>query len=451
MFYHSLLSDWNHGNAHFLRGVATELVLRGHEVRIYEPRDAWSLQNLLEEHGPAPVEEFHRLYPLLKSTRYDRTSLNLDDALRGADLVLVHEWSDHELVARVGRHRARGGSYHLLFHDTHHRCVTEPGAMAAYDLTHYDGVLAFGGVIRDLYLARGWAARAWTWHEAADTRVFRPRPGTAPEGDLVWIGNWGDEERTAELHEFLLGPVKALGLKARVHGVRYPEHARRALAQAGIEYAGWLPNYRAPEVFAAFKMTVHVPRRPYVESLPGIPTIRPFEALACGIPLVCSPWKDDEHLFTPGRDFLVARDGVEMTRHLRALLEREELRRELAAHGRETILARHTCGHRTDELLAICAELDAARRTAVRGSRSGAGPEAPGSAGAVPGTASGTAGAIGVPPPGTPMLSPTVTPSIPPRPNSTLAAGSLVSARPLANASDRTRSRADNPAEDASR
>ena len=45
-FYHSLLSDWNHGNAHFLRGVATELVERGHEIEIYEPEEGWSLANL---------------------------------------------------------------------------------------------------------------------------------------------------------------------------------------------------------------------------------------------------------------------------------------------------------------------------------------------------------------------------------------------------------------------
>ena len=102
-------------------------------------------------------------------------------------------------------------------------------AMAADDLRHYDGVLAFGAVLRELYLERGWAARAWTWHEAADTRVFRLIPHAGREGDVVWIGNWGDDERSAELEEFLLEPVKALGLRARVYGVRYPEEARRAL------------------------------------------------------------------------------------------------------------------------------------------------------------------------------------------------------------------------------
>ncbi|MEW5745966.1 MAG: glycosyltransferase [Nitrospirota bacterium] len=360
MFYHSLLSDWNHGNAHFLRGIASELLSRGHTVAVYEPRNGWSLSNLLEEHGTAPLREFRGAYPHLTSIRYRRETLDLDRALDRADLVIVHEWNDHDLVRRIGEYRSRAGGLTLLFHDTHHRSVTAPELMAAYDLSHYDGVLAFGEVVRTIYLSRGWTQRAWVWHEAADTRIFYPdsaRGEEGCEGDLVWIGNWGDEERTAELQEFLLGPVKRLGLKTRMHGVRYPRHARDMIAGAGIEYRGWLPNYRVPRVFARFRLTLHVIRRPYVQALPGIPTIRPFEALACGIPLICAPWEDAEGLFTPGEDFLVARNGNEMLRHMKTLLRDAEMSRALAEHGYRTVVSRHTCAHRVDELLAVCREL----------------------------------------------------------------------------------------------
>jgi spore maturation protein CgeB len=238
--------------------------------------------------------------------------------------------------------------------------VTAPESMAAYDLRHYDGVLAYGQAIRDIYLDRGWATRAWIWHEAADTRIFRPLPGREQRGDLVWIGNWGDGERSEELHRFLLEPVRQLALSGCVHGVRYPATAHRALARAGLSYRGWIANHRVAEVFACHGVTVHIPRRPYVEALPGIPTIRPFEALACGIPLICSPWDDTEELFTPGSDYLVARDGDEMAAHLQAVLSDPVLASSLARHGRETILARHTCAHRVDELLAIASELGAA-------------------------------------------------------------------------------------------
>ena len=361
LFYHSLLSDWNHGNAHFLRGIATELMSRGHEVIVYEPHDSWSHRHLLEEHGESAVADFRRAYPALEGRRYTAT-LDLDEALEGADVVIVHEWNAHDLVRRIGRHRAVARSYRLLFHDTHHRAVTAPAEMAAYDLSEYDGVLAYGAILREIYLAKGWTQRAWTWHEAADTRVFfprEPRDGSQLEQDFVWIGNWGDDERTAELHEFLIRPVAALRLSAKVFGVRYPETARQALAQAGIAYGGWLPNFRAPEVFAQSRVTAHIPRRPYTLQLPGIPTIRPFEALACGIPLVSAPWNDVEHLFTAGRDYLVAEDGREMEQQLRAVLNEPALAQELTRHGLETIRARHTCAHRVDELLSICQSLHA--------------------------------------------------------------------------------------------
>jgi spore maturation protein CgeB len=366
LFYHSLLSDWNHGNAHFLRGIASELLSRGHEVTVFEPRLAWSLQNLVARHGESPIHRFQRAYPDLSTIRYELDELDLERVLAGADVVIAHEWNHPELVRRLGAHRERTGArYALLFHDTHHRSVTRPEEMDHYELGSYDGVLAYGEVIRRIYLGRGWVRRAWTWHEAADTRRFRPLP-TEPDGDLVWIGNWGDDERTTEIRDYLLRPVRDLKLRARVFGVRFPEHGVRAVRRSGASYEGWLPNYRVPQMFARHRVTVHIPRRPYVESLPGIPTIRPFEALACGIPLVCSAWNDAEGLFAPGRDFLVAWSPAEMLQHLRTLLNDRVLSRELSEHGRHTVLERHTCAHRVDELLEICRSLGVKERQLSR-------------------------------------------------------------------------------------
>ena len=358
LFAHSLVSDWNHGNAHFLRGIVRALHARGHEVRPFEPATGWSRTHLLADQGEIALRRFARLFPDIRPQLYeDAGELDLDAALDGVDVVLVHEWNEPGLIARLGRHRVRGGRYLLLFHDTHHRSVSDPAAMAALDLEGYDGVLAFGAAVRDAYIGRGWARRAWTWHEAADVSIFRPCPEEWREDDLVWVGNWGDDERAAEIAEFLLEPVRALRLRARVHGVRYPDAARQALAAAGIHYGGWLANAEVPRTFARHHLTVHVPRRPYVQALPGVPTIRVFEALACGMPLVSSPWSDVEGLFRPGTDYLIARDGAEMTRLLGVVLADRALARELAASGLATIRARHTCDHRALELLAICREL----------------------------------------------------------------------------------------------
>jgi spore maturation protein CgeB len=365
MFYHSLVSDWNHGNAHFLRGIARELVGLGHEVMVHAPRDGWSITNLTAEHGDAPLAGFVQHFPELRWQEYQWPGLDLDQALAGADVVMVHEWNDPALVRAIGAARRRR-SFCLLFHDTHHRAVSEPDAMARFDLSEYDAVLAFGEVLRQVYLRRGWSRRAYTWHEGADTSTFYPpAEPPPPEGDLVWVGNWGDDERTAELREMLIEPVRALGLRATVHGVRYPEEAQAALAAAGIAYRGWIPNFAVPEVFARHRTTVHVPRRPYTRALPGIPTIRMFEALACGIPLVSAPWDDRDGLFRAERDYLVARDGTEMQERLGWLLAHPDEARALGERGRQTVLARHTCGHRVDELLEIVEELAGGRRQAA--------------------------------------------------------------------------------------
>jgi spore maturation protein CgeB len=364
-FTHSLASCWNHGNAHFLRGVLDELVERGHQVIAYEPEGAWSLANLLADHGDAGLEPWQRLYPRLSSTTY-AADADLAELMDGADLVIVHEWNEHPLVAAIGRLRKDGGSFRLLFHDTHHRAVSAPAEMQAYDLTGYDGVLAFGETLSEVYRGWGWQDRVWTWHEAADTLRFHPPAEEQDRAGLVWIGNWGDGERTAELEQFLFAPAQATALPLDIYGVRYPDEALAMLARYGVRYHGWAPNARAPEIFARHLATVHVPRRFYTTVLPGIPTIRVFEALACGIPLVSAPWQDSENLFRPGQDYLIASNGDAMTRHLAAIAADPALRANLVASGLETIRARHTCAHRVDELLAIAATLGigaAAERT----------------------------------------------------------------------------------------
>jgi spore maturation protein CgeB len=365
-FTHSLRSCWNHGNAHFLRGVLRELMARGHQVLALEPAAPWSLQNLLADHGEAGLDAYRALYPELRTETY------ADDAdpaelVGDADLVIVHEWNEPALVAAIGEARARGGRFTLLFHDTHHRAVSDPDAIRAFDLSGYDGVLAFGETLSEVYRRWGWSGRVWTWHEAADTRLFHPPAAEGERAGLVWIGNWGDGERTEELERFLFRPAQEVELPLDIYGVRYPPEALATLERYGVRYRGWLPNARAPETFASHLATVHVPRRFYTTILPGIPTIRVFEALACGIPLVSAPWDDSEALFRPGEDYLTARDGEEMTAQLRRLRADRELRADLVRSGLETIRARHTCAHRVDELLGIVASLGSALPPGERG------------------------------------------------------------------------------------
>jgi spore maturation protein CgeB len=352
LYTHSLVSDWNHGNAHFQRGVLRELVARGHQVLALEPADGWSRRNLVRTQGAEALDRFTLEFPELPIATYASED-DHDEFVADADVVIVHEWAEPALIARLGKIRRDMGRFTLLFHDTHHRAVSAEREIADLMLQDYDGILCFGESLRERYARNGRTVDSFTWHEAADVRLFKPYD-TAPDQDVVWIGNWGDGERACELREFLLKPIEALGLNATVHGVRYPRDALKALSEAGISYRGWISNTQVPATFANHRLTLHIPRRPYVQALPGIPTIRVFEALACGIPLISAPWCDCEHLFRPG-DFFMVRDRDEMTEAISGLLHDSDWAEAMARQGLETILARHTCGHRVDELFAILA------------------------------------------------------------------------------------------------
>ncbi|HEY6351917.1 MAG TPA: glycosyltransferase [Candidatus Angelobacter sp.] len=364
LFCHSLVSDWNHGNVHFLRGLMRALAREGHRVRCYEELGAWSLSNLMQEPSQVAIDsidQFAHSFPELNVRFYDtKTNFTefLEEELKETDVVLLHEWNLPLVVNSVLALKRRFG-FVALFHDTHHRAYTRPGEILKFHLHLVDGVLAFGEAVRHIYAEGFGVPRTWTFHEAADVEAFKPLE-RSKEIDLIWIGNWGDEERTRELQEFLMEPAAEIkGGRVVVHGVRYPDDALQKLQAAGIEYHGYLPNLAAPEVYCRSLVTMHIPRQQYADGLSGIPTIRVFEAMACGIPLLCSPWRDDEHLFDPGADYLAVKDGTQMKAVLPELLKDEKARRQMGEHAVETIRRSHTCAHRARQLISICEEIAA--------------------------------------------------------------------------------------------
>ncbi len=197
-FAHSWISDWNHGNAHFLRGLASELVKLGHEVRCYEERDGWSIKNLAAEGEnalPDATLNFRQAFPTLDVRFYssgDGLCEFLEAELAGADVVVIHEWNSPEVIAAILELKDRF-RFRALFHDTHHRAYTSPHEILRLPLNEFDGVLAFGDAIRRIYTEGFSIRRAWTFHEGADIDRFFPLEASK-DTDVVWIGNWGDGE-----------------------------------------------------------------------------------------------------------------------------------------------------------------------------------------------------------------------------------------------------------------
>lgn len=369
IFGHSIRSDWNNGNAHFLRGLMRALGELGHQATFYEAVHNWSVDNLRLEHGEAALLDFAAHFPNLHYNLYNSALMSdpqrlrswLRKTLQRTDVAIVHEWNDPALVLAIGRMR-RAGEFgprlRILFHDTHYRAYSEPEKMRALQLENYDAVLPFSPAITEIYKRDFGLHRVYTVHEAADPDLFRPI-NLPKEQDVVFIGNWGDNDRNETLETYLLQPSNLLpDLRFSLYGVRYSaELLERFAREYHVRYRGWVANYRAPLVYAASKMSLHLPRQQYTSAVYGTPTIRVFEALACGLPLISLPWPDTDEMFCAGEDYLVVKDQVEMVEAIRSLAADPATRKKLGDSGRARILAHHTVRHRARQIIEIVAGL----------------------------------------------------------------------------------------------
>ncbi len=328
-FTHSLASCWNHGNAHFVRGVLRELVApRPRRHAPTSPKAAGAARISSRDHGDR--RRLDRFAGLSRAARRRasiptrRTSTRCSGA---RTLVIVHEWNDPALVAAIGRAPPRGGRYRLLFHDTHHRDGQRPRRRSA---------LRPRRLRRRAGLRRG-AGRGLPPLGLGATRLRLARGGRRPpfhppdiEGaarrGLVWIGNWGDGERTRRAGGV---PARAgaatAGLPLDIYGVRYPAAAPRRcwpLRRALSRLARRTPARRRSS--PAHLATVHVPRAALRRGAarhpddPACsrrwPAASRWSARPGPTPRACSG---------PARTTSSARDGAEMERQLvRALARR---------------------------------------------------------------------------------------------------------------------------------
>lgn len=408
LFSHSVRSDWNNGHAHFLRGLVRALLSKGHEVACYEEAGNWSVSNLVAARGWRPLVESRRCFPFLRprlynadlpapsgsASRYapprlagERLSASPSDPttrldtsphttsplerrlhreLAEVDVVIIHEWTAIENPALLDLllRLKRAYGFVLFFHDNHYRILTQPVRMARLGLDRCDAVLAFSPSIAAAYRqVLGLDPKAvHVVHEAADTALFHPLPPDPrqPMDDALFVGNWGGRDRAAELRAFLFRPARHVRPQRRfaLYGVRYPPEVLRVIQRFyGVDYRGWLPNHHVPAALARARVVLHVPRRQYVKVLYGTPTIRVFEALACGSALVSTPWPDTDGLFRAGEDYVVAETPAQLEEALQWLWSDETARLRLGRSGLQRILAAHTCNHRAEQILGIVARL----------------------------------------------------------------------------------------------
>jgi spore maturation protein CgeB len=353
----SITSSWGNGHATTYRGLVRALAGRGHRVLFLERDVPWYAS--------------HRDLPL---PPYGRTALyggreELEEhhrqAVAEADLVIVGSFvPEGREVARWVLEVARG---QVAFYD-----IDTPATLAAVRagqceyldralIPRFDLYLSFTGgpMLRRLERDFG-ARRARPLYCSFDPQLYRPEPQER-RWDLGYMGTYS-ADRQPGLERLLLEPARrAPDRRFVVAGPLYPE------GLAWPDNVERIPHLSPAEHRAFYcqqRFTLNVTRAEMVAAGYS-PSVRLFEAAACGVPIISDPWPGLESLFAPGREILIARTPEDTARALAALGDEEA--RRIGARARRRVLAQHTADHRAQELETHVAEIGGARHSSSKG------------------------------------------------------------------------------------
>jgi spore maturation protein CgeB len=348
----SITSSWGNGHATTYRALVRALCARGHRVLFLERDVPW-----YAAHRDLPSPPYGRtaLYRSVAELRETHGA-----ALRAADVVVVGSYvPEGQAVLRAARELTRGA---LAFYD-----IDTPVTLARLrrgdceyltpDLVpELDLYLSFTGGPTLARIARELGAPlVRPLYCSADPEVHRPSPGVRHRWDLGYVGTYSADRQPA-LDALLVEPARRRpDLRAAVAGPQYPAHLAWP---PGVERIEHLAPSQHAAFYAAQRFTLNVTRADMVRA-GWSPSVRLFEAAACGTPVVSDAWPGLDAFFTPGREILVARDGDDVLRAVCGMAEEE--RRALGERARRRVLARHTAAHRAAELEGFLREAREAR------------------------------------------------------------------------------------------
>jgi spore maturation protein CgeB len=193
------------------------------------------------------------------------------------------------------------------------------------------------------------ARRARCGDCSVDPHAHRPA-GIPPQWDLGYLGTFSPD-RAPGLQIRLLD-VAARWAEGRfvVAGAQFPE---TTAWPGNVEHIEHVAPAEHARFFGAQRFTLNLTREAMVR-VGYSPSIRLFEAAACGVPVISDPWPGLETFFEPGREILVSASTTETLAYLRGLSDEE--RDCLAAGARARVLRAHTSAHRAAQLEAYVAE-----------------------------------------------------------------------------------------------
>jgi spore maturation protein CgeB len=339
----SITSSWGNGHATTYRALIRALHARGHRVLFLECDKPWYAENRD-----------------MSSARYCDIALYEDIAelqarhalaIAEADLVILGSYVPEGVAVAAWVTEIAGGF--TAFYD-----IDTPVTMQALEegtceylgpelIPQFDAYLSFtGGPTLGTLQQRYGAKRAVAFHCSVDPEAYRPL-GLKAKWDLAYLGTYS-ADRQPTLDRLLVQPA-ALSKKRKfaVAGSLYPEDLAWPKNVARIQH---LPPKEHCAFYNQQRFTLNVTREAMVQSGYS-PSVRLFEAAACGTPIISDAWAGLETFLEPGREILIAKTSADVTRILETMDEKQRI--QIGSRARARILREHTAEHRAQEIEAL--------------------------------------------------------------------------------------------------
>jgi spore maturation protein CgeB len=348
----SITSSWGNGHATTYRALVRQLAARGHDVLFLERDLPWYAEN---RDMPRPPGARTQLYDSV-ATLKDRFAGDVRDA----DTVIVGSYVPEGVeVSEWVTSEARGVT---AFYD-----IDTPVTLAKLSnggadyisktlIPKFDVYLSFTGGPTLERLEREFGARmARPLYCSVDPDQYSPED-TDASWDLGYLGTYS-HDRQPSLTQLMLEPAR--GLRDHRFVVAGPQYPDTIAWPQNVERITHLPPRDHRSFYNAQRYTLNITRQDMIRA-GWSPSVRLFEAAACGTPIISDYWDGLEVFFEPGREILIARAARDTQEYLHDVPEEE--RKAIGARARERVLARHTAAHRAEELETAAREAQAGRK-----------------------------------------------------------------------------------------
>jgi spore maturation protein CgeB len=348
----SITSSWGNGHATTYRGLVRELDANGHDVLFLERDVEWYRDNRDLPDPPYGTTRLYRGLAQLKRSYARR--------VREADLVIVGSYVPQGV--QVGEWVTQTAEGITAFYDIDTPVTLAKLAKDDFEYLHpdliprFDLYLSFTGgpTLRRIEKTYGSpAARAL--YCSFDPETYFPDTRKT-RWDLGYLGTYSDDRQPA-LERLLIEPArKWTDGRFVVAGPQYPATIKWP---RNVKRTNHLPPRDHRKFYNEQRFALNITRAEMVRA-GWSPSVRLFEAAACGIPIISDDWPGLRGLFAAGREILIAHDTDEVLDILKTMPNDD--RRALGLRARARVLRDHTAAHRARELEQYVAEVRNVRK-----------------------------------------------------------------------------------------